>query len=135
MTITKSLDNMALYKNYTIHTSRITCTMNKKSICLNYRNFVFNENCCVRGIPKRRSAVKGRGLTSADIFRTKRRGSSEMDVHIFGAKNIEYFEIYGVSAWTRGVEPVQTFCGQEGQCFYNFVWTSFTDGSLRYCGD
>jgi len=35
---------------------------------------------------------------------------------IFGGKNFGFFEIYGVSAWKRRevVEPVRTFCGQEG---------------------
>jgi len=35
----------------------------------------------------------------------------------FGAKNNGFFEIYGVSARTGGreVEPVRTFCGQEGR--------------------
>jgi len=33
---------------------------------------------------------------------------------LFGAKNFGFFEIYNVCAWTRGVEPVRTFCGQGG---------------------
>jgi len=34
----------------------------------------------------------------------------------FGAKNIEFFEIYGVSARTKWeVEPVLTFFGQGGE--------------------
>jgi len=40
---------------------------------------------------------------------------------IFDAKNVGFFEIDGVSAWTRerGVEPVGTFCGQgEGGQFF-----------------
>jgi len=51
----------------------------------------------------------------------------------FGAKNI-VFDIYGVSAWTRGkgVEPVRTFCRQEerGSIFSDFVRTSFMEGHL-----
>jgi len=45
---------------------------------------------------------------------------------LFGAKNFGFFEIYGVSAQTkgRGVEPVRTFCG------FDFVRTSFMYGSL-----
>jgi len=33
---------------------------------------------------------------------------------LFGTKNLEFFEIYGVYAWTRGegVEPVLTFFGK-----------------------
>jgi len=49
---------------------------------------------------------------------------------IFGAKTSRFFEIYGVSAWTKGVEPVRTFCGQEerGQFFTilcgRLLWTA-----------
>jgi len=41
---------------------------------------------------------------------------------LFGAKIIGFFEIYGVSARSRGegVEPVRTFCRQGGR-------TSFMD--------
>jgi len=44
-----------------------------------------------------------------------REGSTDADVRIFfGAKTLGFFEIYDVSARTRGeeVEPVRTFCGQ-----------------------
>jgi len=34
---------------------------------------------------------------------------------LYGAKNFGYFEIYGVSARTRGAEPVRIFGGQVGQ--------------------
>jgi len=34
---------------------------------------------------------------------------------IFGAKTFRLFEIYGVSARTRGVEPVRTLYGQGGE--------------------
>jgi len=36
---------------------------------------------------------------------------------LFDAKNFEFFEIYGVSVWTKGegVEPVRTFFGQGGR--------------------
>jgi len=38
---------------------------------------------------------------------------------LFGAKNSGFFEIYGVSARTSGVEPVQTFFGG-GSVFLRF---------------
>jgi len=44
---------------------------------------------------------------------------------LFGAKNSGFFEIYGVPARTRGVEPVRTFFGQGGEGF-NFS---------RFCAD
>jgi len=49
---------------------------------------------------------------------------------LFGAKNFGFFETYGVSAWTRGVEPVRTFFlqGERGSIFRDFVRTSFMDG-------
>jgi len=42
---------------------------------------------------------------------------------LYGAKNIGPFEIYGVSARKRGIEPVRTFCGQSGsgRFFRDFV--------------
>jgi len=46
----------------------------------------------------------------------------------FGAKTFEFFEIYGVSARTRGEGgcPVRTFAdkGEEGSIFRDFVRTS-----------
>jgi len=33
----------------------------------------------------------------------------------FGAKTFGFFEVYGVSARTRGVGPVRGFCGQGGR--------------------
>jgi len=33
---------------------------------------------------------------------------------LLGAKDSGFFENYGESAWTRGVEPVRSFCGQGG---------------------
>jgi len=51
------------------------------------------------------------GMSSADIFG---HGWGILQIWtstLFGAKNIGFFEIYGVSARTRGegVEPVRTF--------------------------
>jgi len=40
-------------------------------------------------------------------------GSSGADVRTFWCKSLRFFTIYGVSARTRGVGPVRTFCGQE----------------------
>jgi len=34
---------------------------------------------------------------------------------LFGAKNFDIFEIYGVFARTTGAEPVRTFFGQVGR--------------------
>jgi len=47
----------------------------------------------------RPQSVKG-GLSSADIFRTRGGGSSDVDVRTF--LRIGFFKIYGVSAQTRG---------------------------------
>jgi len=45
---------------------------------------------------------------------------------LFVAKNLGFFEIFGVSARTRRVEPVRTFCGQgeRGSIFRDFVRTT-----------
>jgi len=53
---------------------------------------------------------------------------------LFGAKNIKFFEIYGVRTDKgEGGEPVQTFCeqGERGSIFRDFVQTPFMDGPLR----
>jgi len=49
---------------------------------------------------------------------------------IFDAKNYEFFKIYDLSARTREIEPVRTFCGQGESIFCDFVRTSFMEGSL-----
>jgi len=49
--------------------------------------------------------------------------------HFFMQKNFGFFEIYTVSARTRGVDPVRTFCGKgEGSIFLDVVRMSFMDG-------
>jgi len=53
---------------------------------------------------------------------------------LFGARNFRFFEIYGVSARTRGKGYSQ--CehladkGGEGSIFHDFVRTSFINGPL-----
>jgi len=51
---------------------------------------------------------------------------------LFGAKNFRFFEIYGVSARSRG-EVGLSQCGQEGRgsVFRDFVRTSFMDDFVR----
>jgi len=56
-------------------------------------------------------------LSSTDILR-QGGGSFQMRTSVlFGAKIFRFFEIYGVSARTRGVEPMWTFCEQGGSIF------------------
>jgi len=85
---------------------------------------VANKPCKGLSIKNVRSQGKG-GLSSAD-----KRGSSLMRTpKFFGAKIVGFFEIHGVSARTRGVEPVRIFFGQggSGQFFANLygqlLWT------------
>jgi len=91
----------------------------------------------LRGCPKQTSTVRGEeSLSNANILRTRgRRGSSDADVS--GAKNIGFFEIYGMSARTRWVGPVRTFFGQEGQFFANLCgrpfWTAPYFSLKRHC--
>jgi len=82
-------------------------------------------------------AVHKRGLQSgrlsgADIFQKRWRGnSSDADAALFEAKNFGFFEIYGVSALTRGKGLNQ--CGQgEEVNFSRFCATSFVDIPLRF---
>jgi len=51
---------------------------------------------------------------------------------IFGAKDIRFLKVYGVSARTREIKPVRTFCGlgvRGSQFFCDFVQTYFMDCS------
>jgi len=85
---------------------------------------LFFSYCCIffwhKGLSRKDVCSQGGwGLSSADILQT--RGSSDADVRTFWCKNLKFFEIYGVSAQTRGVKPVRT----RGRRV-NF---------LRYCGD
>jgi len=52
-------------------------------------------------IHKRRPQSEGGGLSSADILRTRRVFQMRMSA-LFGAKSFGFFEIYSVSARTRG---------------------------------
>jgi len=87
-------------------------------LCLLYH---FNkERFCLGAIHKRRSqSGKEVGLSSAD---------KGVLVRTFWCKKHRFFEIYGVSARTTGVEPVRKFFRQVGsgsQFFCDFVRTSY----------
>jgi len=49
---------------------------------------------------------------------TDKEGSSDADVRIFWCKNFGFFEIYGVSERTRGIELVRTLFEQGGGQFF-----------------
>jgi len=86
----------------------------------------------IRVCPKIRPQSGGRGLSSADIFRTS--GVLQMRTSaLFGAKTLDFLKIFILSARTREVEPVQTFFGKggKGSIFRNFMQTSFMDSSLQ----
>jgi len=82
----------------------------------------------IGAVHKRCPESGGRGFSSADIMRT--RGVLQMRTSsLFGAKNLECFEIYGVSTRTRGVEPVRTFCEHGGSSIFRdlcgrLLWTA-----------
>jgi len=69
-------------------------------------------------------------LSSADIFQT--RAVLQMRTSaLFGAKDLGFFEIYGVSARTRGgLSQCGHFAVKEGggSIFFDFVPTFFMDG-------
>jgi len=56
---------------------------------------------------------------------------------LLGSKNFGFFEIYGVSARTRRVEPVRIFCeqGRRRSIFREFLRTSFMDDRLSLVAD
>jgi len=68
----------------------------------------------------------GMFVPSADIFRTREVFQMRTST-LYGAKIFGFFEIYGVSAWTRGIEPVRT----RGFIFRDFMRTSFMEGLLQ----
>jgi len=53
------------------------------------------------GVHKRRLQSGGREIVRCGHFAEKGGGSSDVDVCTFWYKNFGFFEIYGVSAWTR----------------------------------
>jgi len=55
--------------------------------------------------------------------------SSDADVRTFGAKNFGFFKINVVRTGKR-FEPMQTYFGQGGSIFFDFVRTFFIDGSF-----
>jgi len=78
----------------------------------------------------------GREVSSAVILRTS--GVLQMRTSaLFGAKNFGFFEISGVSAWTRGkgdrasADIVRT--KEEVSIFCDLVRKSFMDDSLGSC--
>jgi len=73
-----------------------------------------------------------RTLAAVHKRRPQLGGVSSADVCIFDAKSFGFFEMYGVSVWSRekGVEPEKTFFGQGGRV--NFVRMSFVDGPLAH---
>jgi len=74
-------------------------------------DYVIFDN--LKGVHKRRSHSGGRGFVQCG--QRARRVLQMRTSSLFDAKNFGIFEIYGVSARTRRVEPVRTFCGQWGR--------------------
>jgi len=84
-------------------------------------------------VHKRCPQSEGRRFVQCGHFSDKGEEVLQMRTSaLFGTKNFGFFEIYGVSAGTREVEPVLTFCGQGGRRvnFRDFVRTFFMDGFL-----
>jgi len=86
-----------------------------------FRNFI-----CLRAVHKRRPKSGKDGYFQCGHFADKEGGgSSDANVRLFGAKNIGYFEIYGVFARTRerGLSQFGHFADKE--------WVNF----LQFCAD
>jgi len=65
----------------------------------------------IRGRPLKTPAIR-EGLSVAD------KGGGVLQLRtsaLFCVKNFGFYEIYGVTAWTRKVEPVRTFFGKGGE--------------------
>jgi len=78
---------------------------------------------------RRPQSGKRKGLSGADKGVLRMRSSASP----FGAKYFGFFEIYGVPAQTRGVEPVRSHFSEKGGVNYSirdFVRTSSMDGPL-----
>jgi len=75
---------------------------------------------CRRCCPLKTSAVKGREICPVRTFCRQGRILLMRTTALLGAKNSGIFEIYGVSARTRG----------RGSIFHDFVLTSFMDDPL-----
>jgi len=84
----------------------------------------------LEAVHKRRQQSGRRVFSSADVLRTWGGGLQMWMSALFGAKIIGFFEIYGVSARTRGVKSVRTFFGkgERGQFFAilcrRLLWTA-----------
>jgi len=86
--------------------------------------------CCnLRGRPKKTSAGRGWGLVKYGHFSDKGRGVLQKWMSaLFGAKNFEFFEIYGMSAQARGVDRANADnlrTGGEGVNFSRFCAKAF----------
>jgi len=68
---------------------------------------------------------KNRMPLGKGVFRCRR-------PHFLVQKNFGYFEIYGISAQTRDMLSQCGHFADRGSILRDFVWTSFTDGSLHY---
>jgi len=93
-----------------------------------YKLFV-NLSSRLWGCPQlRTSAVRGRGcpVQTSGVLQI-------WTSALFDAKSFGFFEIYGVSARTRGFEPVGT--KGEGAIFLNSVRTPFMDGPFLKSGN
>jgi len=74
------------------------------------------------------SAVREEGVQCIHFADKRKEGLFRCRPQFFAQKTSEFFEIYGVSTRTRGVEPVRTFFGQGRSIFRDFMRTSFSDG-------
>jgi len=80
---------------------------------------------------KRHPQSGGKGsLSSADVFQTREKGSSDADVRIFSAKSLGIIKIYSVSTRTSGLSQCGHFADRGGVFFRDFVLTSFMDDLL-----
>jgi len=86
---------------------------------------------CTFGIVRKRHPQSGRGLSIADVFQTRGRGSSDADVRTVWCKKLQIFRNWCPQKQGRDVEPVRI--RRRESIFRDFVRTPFMDGPFRQC--
>jgi len=84
------------------------------------------DHLVLEAVHKRRPQSGGRVFVQYGQGRVLQMRTSAL----FGEKNVEFFEIYGVSARKggRGIEPLRTFYGQFFAILYGrLLWTAPSD--------
>jgi len=103
-------------------------SLRKLDFCHHFSlNIMLLEEACVRSPTMARSLILWLGYPLVTVHKWRPHSAREGACPV--QKFFGFFESYGVSALTRGFEPVRTRWGK-GSIFCDFVRTSFMDGPL-----